>query len=111
MPKDESNGEITVRAPTKPVVSPKKKAEKTTQKALEEERYGILQVPKKIGNYVGIFTATIGVTLLLLIAYTSTTTQVNWLLLSSGSSIGSLVLWFLIGGISILSGLLLIGSE
>ncbi|MCW4006856.1 MAG: hypothetical protein NWF04_09760 [Candidatus Bathyarchaeota archaeon] len=104
------NKEITVKAPSKPVVSPKKKAEKTTQKALEEERYGILQVPKRIGKYMGACAAAVGAVLMALLFYTSIF-QANWLFLSAETPLWSLGIWFVIGGISILTGFLLIGSE
>jgi len=43
--------EIVVRAPSKRVIHPEKKAEKAAEKALEEERFGVLQISHKVGMY------------------------------------------------------------
>jgi len=43
--------EIVVRGPSKPATPPEKKAEKDAERALEEERFGVLQISQKVGFY------------------------------------------------------------
>jgi hypothetical protein len=111
MTADEDAREITVKAPSKPVVSPEKKAEKATEKSLEEERYGVLQIRKKVGEYLGALAASVGVLLLCLIVYTSLTDQTSGILLTARANTFSLGLWIFTGVVNIVVGLLLMGSE
>ncbi len=111
MTADEDVKEITVKAPSKPVVSPEKKAEKETEKSLEEERYGVLQFRKEVGQYIGAAAAGVGVLLLCLIVYTSLTNQTSGILLTAQANTFSLGLWIFTGIINIVVGLLLMGSE
>ncbi|MGE5188331.1 MAG: hypothetical protein ACM3JE_04820 [Betaproteobacteria bacterium] len=107
----EEKKEIIVKAPSKPVTSPEEKTRKTTEKALEEERFGVLQFPKKISKYLGITVAANGVMLLVLFAYMSATGQTGGLLLSSEMTSGSLFIWGLVGVINIIVGFLFMGRE
>jgi hypothetical protein len=111
MTTDEEKEEITVKAPSKPVVAPEKKAEKAVQKALEEERFGTLQVSRRIGVYFGASTVVVGVLLLALLAYTGITGQTGWIVLSPGSAVFGFALWVFVGLVNIISGFLLMGSE
>ena len=111
MSPDEEEKEITVKAPSKPVVSPEKKAEKTAEKSLEEERFGVLQFPKKISRYLGVTVATTGVLLLSLFAYMSATGQTSGILLDSETGSLSLVVWGFVGLINIVVGFLFMGRE
>jgi len=111
MTPNEEKKEITVKAPSKPVVSPEKKAEKTTAKALEKERYDVLQFPKKIDQYIGVATAVMGVLLLSLIAYVGATGRISDILLSPGTSTLYLLVWGFVGLINIITGLLFMGRE
>jgi hypothetical protein len=111
MTADEEKEEITVKAPSKPVVSPEKKAEKAVEKSLEEERFEILQISKKVGSYFGASVVFVGVLLLCLFAYVSITGQAWVILLSSEATAFSLVLWIFVGIVNIISGFLLMGSE
>jgi hypothetical protein len=111
MSSEEEKKEITVKAPSKPVVSPEKKAEKTTEKSLEEERFGVLQFPKKISRYVGVTIAATGVLLLSLFAYMSVTGRTSGILLSSETDAVSLVIWGFAGLINIVVGFLFLGRE
>jgi len=111
MTADEDVREITVKAPSKPVVSPEKKAEKATEKSLEEERYGVLQVRKKVGQYLGAVAAGVGVLLLCLTVYTGLTGQTSGVLLTAPANTFSLGLWIFTGVVNIVVGLLLMGSE
>jgi hypothetical protein len=103
--------EVTVRAPSKPVVAPEKQAEKKTEKALEEERYGVLQFPKKISRFLGAAVAATGVLLLGLFAYMSATGETGGILLASGSGSASLAVWTIVGLFNIVAGFVFLGRE
>ena len=109
MSPDEEEKEITVKAPSKPVVSPEKKAEKTAEKSLEEERFGVLQFPKKISKYVGVIASATGVLLLSLFAYMSATGQTSGILLSSEAGSLTLAVYGFVGLVNIVVGLLFLG--
>jgi formate-dependent nitrite reductase membrane component NrfD len=111
MTEDKEKEEIIVRAPSKPVVSPEKRAEKAIEKALEEERFETIQVSSKIGSYFGASVVFAGVLLLCLFAYIGITGQVGLIILSSEATAFSLVLWVFVGIVNIISGFLLMGSE
>lgn len=111
MTEDEERKEIIVKAPSKSVVAPEKKAEKATEKALEEERYNVFQIPNKVGKYVGLSSIAAGVSLFVLLAYTSLIGQNNLMLLSPSSSLPIVGLWVIVGLISVIVGFLLMGSE
>jgi len=111
MTSNEENREITVKAPSKPVISPEKKAEETAEKALEEERFNVLQFPKKINRYFGVTITATGILLLFLFAYMSATGQTGGILLSLGSGSLTLVLWGFVGLLNIVIGLLFLGRE
>ena len=108
---DKENEEIIVNAPSKPVVSPEKKAEKAIEKALEEEKFGTLQISNKFGSYFGVSVILAGVLLLCIFAYVSITGQAGLAVLSSEASAFSLALWVFVGVVNIVSGFLLMGSE
>jgi predicted phage tail protein len=107
----EEKKEITVKAPAKSVVAPEKKAEKAAEKELEEERYTVLQVPNKVGKYLGLFSVIVGAAFLVLLTYVGVINQSSWLLLSANSSLPILGLWFVVGLASVIVGFLLMGSE
>src|SRR3989337_1295500 len=109
MTSEEEKKDITVKAPSKPVVSPEKKAEKTAEKSLEEERFGVLQFPKKISKYVGVIASATGVLLLSLFAYMSATGQTRGILLSSEAGSLTLAVWGFVGLVNIVVGLLFLG--
>jgi hypothetical protein len=108
---DKEKEEITVKAPSKPVVSPEKKAERTLEKSLEEERFDLLHVSNEFGAYFGIAVVAIGILLLSLFAFVSVSGQAGLLVLSSESTIFSMFLWLFAGLLNIIGGFLLIGSE
>ena len=93
------------------MVSPEKKAEKTTQKALEEERFDVLQFPKKIGRYLGVAEAAAGLLLLILFALMTTTGKTSGILLSSETSPPSIAVWCFVGLINVIVGLLFMGRD
>ena len=108
---EEEQKEITVRAPSKQVTDVQKKIEKATEKALEEERYNVLQISKKIGRYIGLSSVCVGAVLLILLAYASLTSQADWLALSYTSSYPIIGFWIVAGLISVVAGFVLLGSE
>ena len=111
MTKNEEKKEIIVRAPSKPVVSPEKKAERAIERSLEEERFDILQVSNELGAYFGVAVVFIGVLLLCLFSYVSITGQAGLIILSSEATAFSQFLWIFIGLLNIISGFLLIGNK
>ena len=111
MDDDQEQKEIVVKAPSKSVVSSEKKVERATEKALEEERYSVLQINKKIGKYTGASSVIIGAILLISFAYVSITSQGNPALLTSTVSAPLIGLWVAVGLISVVVGFLLMGSE
>jgi len=108
---DNEKEEIIVKAPSKPVVSPEKKAERDAEKSLEEERFDILQISSKLGAYFGVAVVAVGVLLLCLFAYVSISGQAGLIVLSSNSTIFSMFLWLFVGLLNIIGGFLLIGNE
>lgn len=111
MTEDEEKEEIIVKAPSKPVVSPEKKAGKAIEKALEEEKFGTLEISNRFGSYFGASAIFAGVLLLCIFAYVSITGQAGLVVLSSEATAFSLALWVFVGLVNIISGLLLMGSE
>jgi hypothetical protein len=103
--------EIVVRAPSKPVTSPEKKAEKVAEKALEEERFGVLEVSCKVGQYFSVSVLIAGVLLLCLFGYVTMTGHTNWMAISPEPSFLGLIVWIFAGVVNIVGGLLLMGSD
>jgi hypothetical protein len=108
---DDEKKELIVKAPSKPVIAPERKAEKAAEKALEEERYNVLQIPRKVGKYIGISSVCVGVSLFVLLAYAGLTGQNNWIFLSSASSLPIVGLWIIVGIVSVVVGFILMGSD
>ena len=111
MTKKKEKKEITVRAPFKPVTPPEKWAEKATEKALEEERFGVLKISRKVGTYFSASLLVVGFLFLCLFAFVTVTGQVDWMTTSPETTFLGLVLWIFVGIINIVGGFLLIGSE
>ena len=103
--------EIIVKAPSKPVVSAEKKAERTLEKSLEEERFDLLEVLNEFGAYFGVAVVAVGIVLLCLFAFVSASGQTGLLVLSSESSMFSMFLWLFVGLLNIIGGFLLIGNK
>ncbi len=111
MPSEEENEEITVKAPSKPTVSEERQYQKTVEKSLEEERFKVLQFPKKISRYIGATVIATGVLLVLLFAFMGATGKTEGILISSESSSMSLGLWVFVGLLNIIVGFLFFGRE
>lgn len=107
----EKEKETVVRAPSKPVTPPEKKAERATEKALEEERFGVIRISSKVGTYFSISVLEAGVLLLCLFAYVTVTGQADWMIIAPEMPFLGLVVWIFAGIVNIIGGLLLIGSE
>jgi hypothetical protein len=111
MSSGEENEEITVKAPSKPNVSEEKQYQKTVEKSLEEERFKVLQFPKKISRYIGVTVIATGFLLVLLFAFMGVTGKTVGILVSSESSSLSLGLWVFVGLLNIIVGFLFFGRE
>ncbi|MDI6847365.1 MAG: hypothetical protein QMD23_04465 [Candidatus Bathyarchaeia archaeon] len=111
MTKKKEKKEIIVRAPPKTVTPPEKKAEKAVEKALEEERFGVLEISRKVGTCFSASVLAAGFLLLCLFAYVTITGQVDWMTTSPEMTFLGFVLWIFVGIINIIGGFLLMGSE
>jgi hypothetical protein len=111
MTEDKDKEEIVVKAPSKSVVSPEVKAEKAIEKALEEERFGTLQISRKFGSYFGISAMVAGVVLLCIFAFVAITGQAGLIGMLSETSAFSIILWVFVGIVNIVSGFILMGSD
>jgi hypothetical protein len=103
--------EIVVRAPSKSVTHPEKKAEKAVEKALEEERFGVLRISHKVGKYFSLSILVSGVLLLCLFTHVTVTGYVDWIIISPGITFWGLVFWVFVGIVNVVGGLLLMGSQ
>lgn len=108
---DDEKKEIVVKAPSQPVISSQKKIEKATAKELEEERYNVITIHRKLDKYFGLFSACMGGILLLVLTFTMLTDQSNLMFLTVNMPISIVGIWVAIGLVSIVAGFLLIGSE
>jgi hypothetical protein len=103
--------EVVVHAPSKPVARPGKKAEKAAEKALEEERFSVLGVSHKVGTRFGVSVLTAGLLLLCLSAYVTITGHMDWMEISTETAFLGVTVWTFVGVVSIVGGLLLMGSD
>lgn len=106
---EEKKEEIIVKAPSRPVTTPEEKARKNAERALEEERYGVLAIPKKVGKYLGVASLATGIMLVIMLSYATVSGQIAQMF--SSTSVQFIVLWVFVGLITITIGLLLMGSE
>lgn len=111
MVKKKNEKEIVVRAPSKPVIHPEKKAEKAAEKALEEERFGVLQISHRLGMYFSASILVSGILLLCLFTYVMVTGYVDWIVISPEITFLGLAIWIFVGIVNVVGGLLLTGSE
>ncbi len=111
MNEKEEKKEITVKAPPKPVTPPEKKVEKVVEKALEEERFGVLQVSRRFGICFSASMLVSGVLLLCLFAYVTLTGYVDWIIISPEIAFPGLLVWIFVSIVNIVGGFLLVGSE
>lgn len=93
------------------MISSQKKVEKATVKELEEERYNVITIHRKLDKYFGILSACMGAILLLVLAFTMLTDQSNLMFLTVNMPISIVGIWVAVGLVSVVVGFLLIGSE
>ena len=103
--------EVVVRAPSKPVTPPEKKAEKAAEKALEEERFGVLEISHRVGTCFGFSVLIAGVLLLCLFAYVTITGHMDWMATSAETAFLGVIVWIFVGVVNIVGGLLLMGTD
>lgn len=109
--KKKEKKEIVVRAPSKSVIPPEKRAERTAERALEEERFGVLEISREVGMCFSASMLVAGALLLCLFAYVTVTGHAGWVVISPETPFLGLVVWIFVGIVNILGGLLLMGSE
>jgi len=93
------------------VISSQKRVERATDKALEEERYNVIKVHKKLGKFFGISSACTGGILLIVLAFTMLTDQSKLMFLTANMPISIVGIWLATGLVSVVVGFLLMGSE
>ena len=103
--------EIVVQAPSKSATPPEKKAEKVAEKALEEERIGVLKISCKAGQCFSVSVLIAGVLLLSLFGYITMTGHTDWMAISPEPSFLTLVVWIFVGVVNVVGGLLLMGID
>jgi hypothetical protein len=108
---DEEKKEIIVKAPSQSVISSQKKAEKATVNALEEERYNVINIHRKLDKYFGVFSACTGGILLIVLAFTMLSDQGKLMFLTANMPVSIVGIWVATGLISVIVGFLLMGSE
>lgn len=108
---DEEKKEIVVEAPSQSAISSQKKAEKAAVKALEEERYNVIKIHRKLGKYFGVLSASTGGILLLVLAFTMLTDQSKLMFLTANMPVSIVGIWVATGLVSVVVGFLLMGSE
>jgi hypothetical protein len=111
MKNQKEDEEIVVQAPPRPVVHPEKKVEKDLKKALEEERFGVFQVSRRVGELFSVSVLISGVLLLCLFAYIIISGQTYWIMISSEMTLLGRVIWVFVALVNIIGGLLLMGSK
>lgn len=111
MTEKEEKEEIRVRAPSKSVTPPEKRTEKAAEKALEEERFGVLAVSRRVGKYFGASILVAGALLLCVFTYLTLTDHADWMMISPEITFLGFAVWILVSVINILGGFLLMGSE
>lgn len=102
---------IVVQGPSEPVTHPDKRAEIAAEKALEEERVGVLEILGKVGTYFGASMLVVGISLLCVFAYVVLTGFEDWIVISFDMPFLGLLVWILAGIANLLGGLLLMGSK
>lgn len=111
MAKEKDKKEIVVPPPPKSVTPREKRAERAAQKALEKERFGVLQISHKVGTYFSASMLVAGALLLCIPTYVIVTGYIDWIVISPEMPFLGLTVWVLAGMINIVGGLLLMGSE
>jgi len=110
MKEEEKEKEIIVQGPSKSVTHPELKVEKDTEKAFEEERFGLLKISHEAGTRFGASMIVSGSFFLCLFTYATLTGHVDWLIISPETTFLGLLVWAFAGTVNVIGGLLLLGS-
>lgn len=110
MTEDEKKG-VIIQGPSEIITPPDKRAKVAKEKALEDERFGVLQISAKMGTYFSASMLIAGVLLLVIFAHAMLVGLADWITLSPDMPFVGLVVWVLISIVNIFGGLLLIGSK
>ena len=111
MTEDEKEKAIIIQGPSEAITHPDKRAKIAKEKALEEERFGVLQISDKMGTYFSASMFVAGVLLLGVFAHIRLIGLTNWIAPSPDMPFLGLAVWVLISIINIFGGLLLMGSR
>lgn len=109
MPKKKKKKEIVVPAPYILTTPSKETAKKVAERALEEERMGVLEVSHRVAVRFGVLALATGILLIVLWAYVTVTGEMNWVTTSPNTTIFFFAALAFVGIISIVGGLLLMG--
>ncbi len=102
---------IVVQGPSESVTHPDKRAKIAAEKALEEERVGVLEISGKVGTYFSASMLLVGISLLCVFAYVMLTGFEDWIVISYDMPFLGLLVWIFAGIANVLGGLLLMGSK
>ncbi len=108
---EEKKEGIVVTGPPEPVIQPEKKEKKDAKKALEEERFGVLQISDTAGTYFSTSLLAAGMLLLSVFTYFILTGFMGWIVISPDMPFSGLVLWVFFGIVNVFGGLLLMGCK
>lgn len=111
MTEDEKKKGVIIQGPSETITPPDKRAIVAKEKALEDERFGVLQISAKMGTYFSASMLISGVSLLVIFAHIMLVGLADWIILSPDMPFIGLVVWVLISIINIFGGLLLMGSK
>lgn len=108
--KKKKKREIRIFAPFRPTVRPEEAAMKAQQKALEEERFRVLELSRRIGRRFSLLPVIVGASVLITSIYLVIT---NTVLMVDSPEIKAffIALSIFLGVINVVSGLLLMGSD
>lgn len=108
--KKKKKREIRIFAPFRPAVRPEEATIKAQRKALEEERFGVLELSRRIGRKFGPLPVIVGASLLIASIYLVIT---NTVLMANSPEVKAffIVLSVFLGVINVVAGLLLMGSD
>lgn len=111
MPKKKTEKEIVVSGPPKLVTPPEKRSRRYKEKALEDERFGVLKISQQTGACFSASMLAVGSLLLCISAYVIVTGYGDWIVISSEMPFWGLIVWVFTGITNVVGGLLLMGSE
>ncbi len=103
--------EIVVPAPHRFTTSSREAAKKAAERALEEERMGVLQVSHRVAVRFCFVSLTTGTLLLVFWVYLTVTGQTSWITTSPNITLLFFAALTVVGIISIVGGLLLMGRS